>query len=111
MDPDDSFDVDAADDIFHEVFGVKPWLNKINAADKPFFCCFALLKADVPSCFEFCEQFSDGDFVDFSEFFVDGFEDAIDMVDFFLFKIINALEFFDFLHLHADVIDFYVQIS
>lgn len=96
MNSDDSFDVDTSNDIFHEILGMESWFYEVNAADKPFLGIFALFETDVASCLEFCEKFSDGDFVDLSEFFVDGLENGIDVIYFLFFEVKELLKLFCF---------------
>jgi tRNA(Ile)-lysidine synthase TilS/MesJ len=71
MDADDSLDIYATNHILHEVFRVEPGFDEVNAADEPLLTRFAFLQPDVASGFEFGEQFSDGNLINFSKFFVD----------------------------------------
>jgi len=58
--------MNATDDILHEIFWVESRFNQVDAANKPFFCIFALLQANVSSSFKLSEQLSNRDLINVS---------------------------------------------
>ena len=66
VNPDNSFDIDASDDVFHEIFRMEPGFDEVDTTHKPLFCCFAFLEPNVSSRLELSHQFPYWYFVDLS---------------------------------------------
>ena len=88
MNPDNPLDMDATDDILHEVLGMKPRLDEIDTTNKPFFGCLPLFQTDISSRLKLSQQFPDGNLVDISELPVNRFKDSFNMIDLFLLEVI-----------------------
>jgi hypothetical protein len=86
-----SFDVDAADHILHEIFRMETRFNQIYATHKPFLVGLTLLQTDISTCLELSQQFSDGNFVNISQLFVDRLIHTFNVVDLFLLQIVDLL--------------------
>ncbi len=93
MDANNPLDVDAANNILHQILRMEPWFYEIHTAYKPFFSHFPLLQPYIAPCFKFRQQFPDGYFINFPKFFIDRIKYGFNMIELLFLEAIYLFEF------------------
>lgn len=91
MNSHNSLNTDSSNVKFSQILRLEPWFYQIHTTYVPFIAWLSFFKSDIATSFKLSFKSADAGLVDISKFFVDGIENLFDVIDLFLFQLINFL--------------------